>query len=300
AKLAPLAEDDFPWENLGKCHGALGGAWALDLKSAGRRTDVSEPELVVVTLELVHIDPAGREARVELPAFNPYFAGFARGSVSLDIEAVQDLSADAQTEIALCVRATGEEYRGPNFYVPQPISQCDLFGVAQPDPARAAEVQRVDTAPVARFTDADKDGRLDIVSAQPFGYPGRPGYCSLKGFACMDGLDQIAPQFLYHSIPGGFNPTDGAAYDFAKEQCPKAPKKSDFDVDPQLGAGNMINIVQQVGCSVLYRVPTDQVGGWLQGAASQLCQDPGDCEEFQVLASWLSFDVPIDLSAPRP
>lgn len=299
-KLAPLALEDFHWESVGKCHVAGDGAWAIDVTSGGKRLDVSDPEMLVLSVDLVYVDSLGREARLELPAFNPYFAGFATGSTRVDVEAVADLSDDAKPEIALCVTAIGEEVRGPGFYVPHPISQCALFGVAGSDPSGPGQILRVETAPVALFTDADKDGRIDIVSATPFGYPGRPGYCSLKSFACMDGLDQAAPQFLYHSVPGGFNPSDAAAYDYAKEQCASAPTKRDFDVDPALGAGNMINIVRQVGCSVLYRVPTHQVGGWLQGAANKLCQDPGDCEEFQVLASWLSFDVPIDLSAPRP
>lgn len=300
AKLAPLGPADFPWEKVGKCHAAQGGAWALDLKSGGRRADVSEAELVVLTVELVYIDASGGEARLELPAFNPYFAGFARGSVRIDVEGVADLTDDPHSEIALCVTATGQEYRGPGFYVPQPISACVLFGILQPDPAQAGQVIPVDTAPIADFMDADKDGRLDFLSAEPFGYPGRPGYCSLKSFACMEGLEEAAPKLLYHSIPGGFNPSDGAAYDFAQEECKVAPRKSDFDVDPKLGAGNMINIVHQVGCAVLYRLPRAQVESWLQVAANALCQDPGDCEEFQVLTAWLGFDVPIDLSKPRP
>jgi hypothetical protein len=207
-----------------------------------------DPPADVACWAVVHIDAQGRVAR----AFPPPLGGAAmqrpwdrsrcettfeganlvygiRSSTIFSDPVLADLDGDGEPEIF--VRRDGKHQNTD-------IQGTDLVwtfreGAVEPLPGSRG-------LGVEAMRDADADGRLDLVTHDP--YRGEGGFAC--GLVSLDSYRVVGPELLVHARPDGtFSLDDAEAKAFARKQCPARPKRI---------GGRKGRVGHDIGCAHLW------------------------------------------------
>ena len=223
----PAAGPSPPADDLSRALGTVGrcawrgpgGAWAqevLSLEPQWRFTREGSPTLLSVfgRWALVFVPSDGRPvaALEEVEGHGLYFSD--SGAPSIPSDGVFDFDRDGVLEVAL----RREVPRGPSWEPPEGRVRVTMFtvrgGAIEPYPPAAA-------FPVEGLSDADGDGRPDLVLSPPY-----------RTFIECDG-EVDGPRLFAHSLPDGtFTTSDAAVAASLFAQCPAPPERLVVPRDP--------------------------------------------------------------------
>lgn len=181
-----------------------GGAWGLGVQ------DLKEEQHGYSAVAFaIHVDKTGAKASMALPGQSPRtgtrsFAAHDSDRVVFNSATVFDFDGDGEDE--LVVLGNDQTKEGPR----DPIGQIVAFKGAQ-----VALYTQIGAFPFFRTSDADNDGRPDLVTYGP--YRSRiPARCNGQATIAQ------GPAMLLHSKPdGSFSINDAVALTFAKQACEK-------------------------------------------------------------------------------
>ena len=181
-----------------------GGAWGLGVQ------DIKEEQHgYSAVVFAIHVDKTGAKASMALPGQSPRtatrsFAANDGDHVVFNSATTFDFDGDGEDE--LIIQGSDQTHEGPK----DPIGQIVTFKSGQ-----VALYTQVGPYPFFRTTDADADGRPDLVTYGP--YRSRiPARCNGQASVAQ------GPALLLHSKPDGtFSINDPTAITFAKQACEK-------------------------------------------------------------------------------